>query len=118
LLLASIGIYGVVSYSVTRRTQEIGIRMALGSTRRRIFGMIVLQAIEMAGAGLAVGILVALALVHLMPSFSHLLYGVGRSDPVTLAGVSGVLLLAALVACFVPARRAMRSDPMDCLRTE
>jgi predicted permease len=118
LLLASIGIYGVVSYSVTRRTQEIGIRMALGSSRRQIFRMIVQQAMQMAGAGLGVGILVALATVHLMPSFSHLLYGVGGSDPVTLAGVSGVLLLAALVACYVPARRAMRSDPMDCLRTE
>jgi ABC-type lipoprotein release transport system permease subunit len=56
--------------------------------------------------------------VRLMPSFSHLLYGVGGSDPITLVGVSGVLLLAALVACYVPARRAMRSDPMDCLRTE
>jgi predicted permease len=118
LLLASIGIYGVVSYSVTRRTQEIGIRMALGSNRRQIFRMIVQQAMGMAGAGLGVGILVALVMVHLMPSFSHLLYGVGGSDPVTLAGVSGVLLLAALVACFVPARRAMRSEPMDCLRTE
>ena len=118
LLLASIGIYGVVSYSVTRRTQEIGIRMALGSNRRQIFRMIVQQAMGLAGAGLGVGILVALVMVHLMPSFSHLLYGVGGSDPVTLAGVSGVLLLAALVACFVPARRAMRSDPMDCLRTE
>jgi predicted permease len=118
LLLASIGIYGVVSYSVTLRTQEIGIRMALGSNRRQIFRMIVQQALQMASAGLGVGILVALAMVHLMPSFSHLLYGVGGSDPVTLAGVSGVLLLAALVACYVPARRAMRSDPMDCLRTE
>lgn len=118
LLLASIGIYGVVSYSVSRRTQEIGIRMALGSNRRQIFKMIVRQAMEMAGAGLGVGILVALALVHLMPSFSHLLYGVGGSDPVTLAAASAVLLFAALVACYVPARRAMRSNPMDCLRTE
>jgi predicted permease len=118
LLLASVGIYGVVSYSVTRRTQEIGIRMALGSSRRQIFRMIVQQAMQMAGAGLGVGILAALAMVHLMPSFSHLLYGVGGGDPVTLAGVSGVLLLAALVACYVPARRAMHSNPMDCLRTE
>jgi predicted permease len=118
LLLASIGIYGVVSYSVTRRTQEIGIRLALGSNRRQIFRTIVQQAMQMAGAGLGVGILVALAMVRLMPSFSNLLYGVGGSDPITLVGVSGVLLLAALVACYVPARRAMRSDPMDCLRTE
>jgi predicted permease len=118
LLLASIGIYGVVSYSVTRRTQEIGIRMALGSNRRQIFRMIIQEAMQMAGAGLGIGILVALAMVHLMPSFSHLLYGVDGNDPLTLAGVSGVLLLAALVACYVPALRAMRSDPMDCLRTE
>jgi predicted permease len=118
LLLASIGIYGVVSYSVTQRTQEIGIRMALGSNRRQIFRMIIQEAMQMAGAGLGVGILVALAMVHLMPSFSHLLYGVDGNDPLTLAGVSGVLLLAALVACYVPALRAMRSDPMDCLRTE
>jgi ABC-type antimicrobial peptide transport system permease subunit len=80
--------------------------------------MIVQQAMQMAGAGLGVGFLVALAMVHMLPSFSHLLYGVGGSDPITLAGVSGVLLLAALVACYVPARRAMRTNPMDCLRTE
>jgi predicted permease len=118
LLLASIGIYGVVSYSVTRRTQEIGIRMALGANRRQIFRMIVQQALEMAGAGLGVGIVAAVALVRMMPSFSHLLYGVGQSDPLTLLVVSGVLLIAAVVACYIPARRATRSDPMDCLRTE
>jgi predicted permease len=118
LLLASIGIYGVVSYSVTRRTQEIGIRMALGASRRQISRMIVRQAMEMAGAGLGVGILAAVALVRVMPSFSHLLYGVGQSDPLTLVGVSGVLLIAAVAACYVPARRAMHSDPMDCLRAE
>lgn len=118
LLLASIGIYGVVSYSVTRRTQEIGIRMALGANRRQIFRMIVQQALEMAGAGLAVGIVAAVALVRMMPSFSHLLYGVGQSDPLTLLVVSSVLLIAAVVACYIPARRATRNDPMDCLRTE
>jgi predicted permease len=118
LLLASIGIYGVVSYSVTRRTQEIGIRMALGANRRQVFRMIVNHAIRLAGAGLGVGILAAITVVRLMPSFSHLLYGVGQSDPLTLLGVSAVLLIAAVVACYVPARRAMRTDPMDCLRTE
>jgi predicted permease len=118
LLLASIGIYGVVSYSVALRAQEIGIRMALGATRRSIFRMIVNQAIRMAGAGLAVGIVSAIVLVRLLPSFSHLLYGVGQWDPLTLCGVSAVLLAAALAACYVPARRAMRTDPMDCLRTE
>ena len=118
LLLASIGIYGVVSYSVARRTQEIGIRMALGADRRSVFRMIVSQAIRMAGIGLAIGMVSALRLVRLLPSFSQLLYGVDKWDPVTLFGVSAVLLTAALAACYVPARRAMRTDPMNCLRSE
>lgn len=118
LILASIGIYGVVSYSVTRRTQEIGIRMALGANKGQIFRLVVNQTIGMAGAGLVIGVLASIALVRLLPSFSHLLYGVGQSDPFTLLGVSTVLLIAALVACYVPARRAIRIDPMDCLRTE
>ena len=118
LLLASIGIYGVVSYSVTLRTPEIGIRMALGANRRQIFGLIVNQAMWMAGGGLSIGVIAAIALVRLLPSFSHLLYGVGQSDPLTLLGVSAVLVIAAAIACYVPARRAMRTDPMDCLRTE
>jgi predicted permease len=118
LVLASIGIYGVVSYSVTRRTQEIGVRMALGSNKGQIFRLIMQQAAGMAGTGLGIGILVSLALVHMMPSFSRLLYGIGGSDPLTLAGAAGVLLLAALVASYVPALRALRTNPMDCLRTE
>ena len=76
------------------------------------------QAVGMAGTGLVIGVLASIALVRLLPSFSHLLYGVGQSDPFTLLGVSTVLLIAALVACYVPARRAIRIDPMDCLRTE
>jgi predicted permease len=118
LLLSAVGIYGVVSYSVMRRTQEIGIRMALGADRSRVFRMIVGQGLGMAGTGLGIGALAAIALVRLLPSFSHLLYGVGQSDPLTLFGVSTVLLLAAVVACCVPARRAMRTDPMNSLRCE
>jgi predicted permease len=118
LLLASIGIYGVVSYSVARRTQEIGIRMALGANRSSIFRMIVNQAIRMAGSGLLVGTVAAIVLVRLLPSFSHLLYGVSQWDPLTILGVSAVLLTAALAACYVPARRAMRTDPMNSLRCE
>ncbi len=72
----------------------------------------------MAGAGLGVGVLAAIALVRLLPSFSHLLYGVVQTDPFTLLCVSAVLLLAAAIACYLPARRAMRTDPMECLRTE
>ena len=118
LLLASIGIYGVVSYSVMRRTPEIGIRMALGANRGQIFRLIVNQAIWMAGVGLGIGVFASIAVVRLLPSFSHLLYGVGQSDPFTLMCVSAVLLIAAIVACYVPASRAMRINPMDCLRTE
>jgi predicted permease len=118
LILASIGIYGVVSYSVLRRTPEIGIRIALGANKGQIFRLVVKQAIGMAGAGLVLGIVAAIALVRLLPSFSHLLYGVGQSDPFTLLGATTVLLIAALVACYVPARRATRIDPIDCLRTE
>jgi predicted permease len=118
LLLASIGIYGVVSYSVIRRTPEIGIRIALGANKGQIFRLILSQAIWMAAAGLGIGVLAAMALVRLLPSFSHLLYGIGQNDPFTLFGASAILLLAAVIACYVPARRAMRIDPMDCLRTE
>ena len=118
LLLSSVGIYGVMSYSVTRRTQEIGIRMALGADRSRVFRMIVGKGVGMAGVGLVLGILAAVALVHMLPSFSHLLYGVGKSDPLTLAAVLSVLLLAALISSYVPARRAMRTDPMNSIRCE
>lgn len=118
LLLSSVGIYGVTSYSVIRRTQEIGIRMALGADKSQVFRMIVGQGIGMAGAGLGIGTLAAIALVRVLPSFSHLLYSVGRSDPLTLFCVSAALLLVALAACFLPASRAMRTDPVRALRTE
>ncbi len=118
LLLSSVGIYGVVSYSVLRRTQEIGIRLALGADKSRVFRMIVGEGIWMSGVGLAVGILAAVALVRLLPSFSHLLYGVGRSDPLTLCVVTVALLLVAFAASYLPARRAMRTDPLNSLRCE
>jgi predicted lysophospholipase L1 biosynthesis ABC-type transport system permease subunit len=118
LLLCSVGIYGVVSYSVMRRTQEIGIRMALGADRSRVFRMIVGEGIGMGAAGLGLGVLAAIAVVRLLPSFSHLLYGVGQSDPLTLVCVSTVLLVVAVAACYLPARRAMRTDPMNSLRCE
>jgi putative ABC transport system permease protein len=118
LLLASIGIYGVISYSVTQRAQEIGIRMALGAERGNIFRMIVGQGLTLASAGLAIGVAVALVLARLLSSFSHLLYGVRGNDPLTFGIVSLVLLGVAVAACYVPARRAMRVDPMMTLRYE
>ncbi|HWG20181.1 MAG TPA: ABC transporter permease [Terracidiphilus sp.] len=118
LLLASVGIYGVVSYSVVQRVREIGIRMALGADRRQVFRMIVGQGLRMAAAGLAIGAVAALALTRVLPSFSHLLYGVGKGDPLTFFAVSAGLMIVAVAACYLPARRAMRADPMASLRCE
>ena len=118
LLLASIGIYGVISYSVTQRVQEIGIRMALGAKRRNIFRMIVGQRLTLAFAGLTIGLVAALILARLLSSFSHLLYGVRGSDPLTLGTVSLVLLCVAVAGCYVPARCAMHVDPIVALRYE
>ena len=92
--------------------------MALGADRRQIFRMIIRQAISMAGMGLGVGTLAAVTLVRLVPSFSHLLYGVSHNDPLTIFGVSAVLLMSALLACFIPARRAMQTEPLNSLRCE
>jgi ABC-type antimicrobial peptide transport system permease subunit len=118
LLLASIGIYGVISYSVTQRAQEIGIRMALGAEKRDLFRMVVGQGVRLAFAGLAIGVAAALILTRLLLSFSQLLYGVSASDPATLVTVSAVLISVAILACYLPARRAMRIDPIMALRYE
>jgi putative ABC transport system permease protein len=119
LLLAAIGIYGVMSYSVTQQTLEIGIRVALGAERRDILRMVLAQGMRLAGLGLAIGFAAALALaLGLAPALSSLLFRVSSTDPPTFAAVPMVLAGVALLACWLPARRALRVEPMRALRHE
>jgi predicted permease len=118
LLLASVGIYGVISYSVTRRAHEIGIRVALGAERQNIFRMIIGQGLRLALSGVVIGVVAALVLTRLLATFANLLYGVSSSDPLTFVAVSALLTAIAVLACYIPARRATGVDPMAALRHE
>jgi predicted permease len=118
LLLAAVGIYGTISYSVTLRVQEIGIRMALGADKRNVFRLFVGRELRLVLAGIVAGAVGALILARTLSSLSHLLYGIGSSDPLTFAIVSVVLIGVAALAGYVPARRATKVDPMVALRYE
>jgi predicted permease len=118
LVLACIGLYGLMGYSVTRRRSEIGLRMALGAQKNAVFRMILGQGMRLAALGLSIGVLASLMLAHMLPSFAHFLYGVRANDPFTILLAALALLVVALLACYVPAQRAMRVDPMVTLRCE
>ena len=115
LVLAIVGVYGVLSYSVSQQTREIGIRMAMGAQAGRVLSLVVKQGMRLAVVGLTLGLLVALAAMHVL---SSLLLGVSAHDPFIFGGVSLILAMAAVLACYVPARRAARVDPLVALREE
>ena len=115
LILASIGIYGVLAYSVAQRTSEIGLRMALGAQPRQVLGLVLKQGMLLATIGAAVGIVVALPVARMA---GNLLYGVSTTDPLTYVGITLLLMAVALLACYLPARRATRIDPLIALRVE
>jgi putative ABC transport system permease protein len=115
LILAAIGVYGVVSYSTAQRTYEMGVRMAFGATPRRLFSLVLGQSLRLAMSGLVLGMLASVALTRFMAGF---LYGVAATDSLTFVAVGLLLIAIALVAGYVPARRAAKVDPLIALRQE
>jgi ABC-type antimicrobial peptide transport system permease subunit len=115
LLLASVGIYGVISYSVTQRTREIGIRIGLGARPSDVLQMTVTQGLKLFGVGMMLGLLTAFVLTRLMQS---LLFGISATDPITFIGISLVLLAVAILASYVPRLRATKVDPITALRAQ
>src|SRR5262249_45996071 len=115
LALAAIGIYGVMSFNVAQRTREMGIRIALGAHRGRVLTLVISQGMRLAIIGMAIGAAFAAAVTRFVATF---LYGISPTDPLTFAGIAAILGLVAFTACYLPARRATRVDPMVALRSE
>jgi putative ABC transport system permease protein len=115
LLVAAIGIYGVLSYTVMQRTGEIGVRMALGASRARVLGLVMGQGMQISLVGIALGIVAGLATAR---TLSALLYGVKAHDPIIFGGVAALLAAVALTAAFIPAHRASRIEPVNALKYE
>jgi ABC-type antimicrobial peptide transport system permease subunit len=115
LLLAAIGAYGVVSWSTAQRTFEIGVRVALGADKRSVFRLVLGQSLRLVACGLVVGVAASFALARMLTAF---LYNTASSDAFTFAGVSGIMVFVALLAGYIPARRAASVDPLTALRVE
>jgi putative ABC transport system permease protein len=115
LLLAALGIYGITPYSVSQRTRELGIRVALGATREKIIRLVIGQSIWLAGIGVVFGLAVSMALTRAIAS---MIFGVGQLDPVALAVAPVTLLAATLLGCYLPARRAAGVDPVIAMRND
>jgi putative ABC transport system permease protein len=114
-LLAAVGIFGVMSYSVTLRTREIGIRLALGAQPGQVLQLVLKQGLLLTSVGIALGLVGALALTRVL---SGLLFGVGATDPATFATIVSLLSVVSIIACYLPARRALKVDPVIALRDE